>query len=461
MDDAGLPTPSPDGKKASNSNKTTIGVLIALVVVLTVAGIGVATVRDATETIRRATSTTTSVVSGGTVLPPSDLTAEQQQAVEEVKAQIAAVRGLEWKGPLPIKVLTKEDLAQRVRALNAEEIAENREDIDAAEAVLKLLKLIPEDLDYATAFDDILAGGVLGYYDDEAKELFVGGLASGPLDPPTRSVLAHELVHALTDQHFDFGAKTEILDDEDRTEEAAAFSALLEGDAELTRTIWEQEHLSDRERLQAAIGGSADVGTYANAPQYLLESLFFPYQDGLAFVRSRHRAGGFAEVDNAYRSPPTSTEHILHPETYAAGQGSVSPQLPDLAAATGCGLVDTGAIGEFDMAQLLAAEISGTDARSAAEGWNGDSYTVVRCGTALGLADRWHTDTPDDAADLADALGRWARGWSGSTRGPDAQGRFTGPMGSGRVQRDGSRIDIVLADDLPTADRLAGALTPA
>ena len=454
MDDPGPPKSS-----LSDSTKTTIGVLVALAVVLVVAGIGIATVRDANETIRKATVATTSTLPAPANVPPAgDLTPEQSEVVEEIKGQVAAIRGLEWRGPLTVTFLTKEQLAQRVRDITAEELAENRDEITADESILKLLQLIDEDVDYAETIDSILAGGVLGFYDDETKELFVGGGGSATLDAATRSTLAHELTHALTDQHFDFGSRTKALDDENRTEEVAAFAALIEGDAELVAGMWQERHLSDRERREAALGGSVDADVYARAPQYLLESLFFPYQDGLTFVRSRHRSGGFAEVDNAYRNPPTSTEHILHPETYASGQTWAPPPLPDLAAATGCGHVDSGNLGEFDMAQILAREITTTDARNAAEGWNGDAFGVVRCGAALGLADRWLTDSPAEAGQLADALSRWARGWSGASRGPDAEGRFTGPSGSGRVVRNGDRVDLVLAEDGATADRLARVL---
>jgi hypothetical protein len=455
---------APQSSSLNDSTKTTIAVLIALVVVLIVAGIGVATVRDATETLRDATATTGTTASppatepGRAGAPAPSLTPEQARVVDEVKGQVAQIRGLQWRGDLPIRFLTKEELSQRVRELNAKEMAENRDEITGDEAVLKLLKLIPKDLDYAKAFDDVLAGAVLGYYDDETKELFVGDSGSASLDAATRSVLAHELTHALTDQHFDFAATTKTLDDENRTEELAAFSALIEGDANLVETLWQETHLSDRERIQAAVGGAGDTSAIDRAPRYLLESLYFPYQDGLAFVRNRHRAGGFAEVDNAYRRPPTSTEHILHPQTYASGQTWTPPRLPDLAAATGCGQVDTGAIGEFDMAQVLGEEINRSDARNAAEGWNGDAFVTVRCGAALGLADRWQADDPSDASELADALLRWARGWSGSNRAPDADGRFSGPTGSGRVVRTGQQVDLILADDLATADRLARAL---
>ncbi len=459
MDDDAAPK-----RPLTDATKTTIGALVAMVVVLVAAGIGIVKVRDAAHTIRQATAlvtTTTSVPAAGaptTAAAAGDLSPEQAKAVEEVKTQVSAIRGLAWKSSLPIKVLTKDQLAQRVRELNAKDLAEHRADVTADESVLKLLKLIGKNVDYAKALDSILAGGVLGYYDDKAKELFVGGGGTTALSAATKATLAHELTHALTDQQFDFGARTKALDDQHKTEESAAFTALIEGDAELTASLWQDKYQTDKERKEANAAGTADGSAYAKAPPYLLQALFFPYEDGTAFVRSRYQAGGFAQVDNAYRNPPTSTEHILHPETYASGQPSAPPALPDLALATGCGSVDTGTLGEFDMRQVLAEQLSTTDANGAAAGWNGDSYGVVRCGTALGLADRWQTDAPADAGRLADALLRWARGWSGASRAPDADGRFTGPSGSGRVLRTGGRVELVLADDQPTADRLVRAL---
>ena len=464
MDDFDAPPPK---SSWTDSTKTTLGVLIALVVVLIAAGVGIATIRDARDTVEKAISTTTTTpATGGATVPSttpvSDLTPAQSKIVEEMKGQVASIRGLAWKGSLPVKVVSKDALAERVRKLNAEEIAENREELTANESVLKLLKLLEKDVDYAKAIDTILAGGVLGYYDDEVKELYVGGTGDS-LDPATKATLAHELTHALTDQHFDFGTRTQVLDDQNKTEEAAAFSALIEGDAELTASLWQEQHLTARERQQAATAGASPeaLNAYARAPRYLLESLFFPYQSGATFVQSLHRAGGFAEVDKAYRNPPTSTEHILHPETYASGQTWSPPVLPDLAAATGCGAVDSGTLGEFDMIQILSGELSSNEAKRAAAGWNGDAYGAVRCGTALGLANRWQTDNPADAGRLADALARWARGWSGATRAADAEGRVTGPAGSARVVRNGSRIDLVVADDLATADRVAGVVLAA
>jgi hypothetical protein len=388
----------------------------------------------------------------------SPLSAEQAATVETLKTEVSAIRGLAWKRDLDVVVVRHDEMARRVREENAADREKNRERLAGDEATLKLLGLIPDRTDYRATVDDLLAGGVLGFYDDETKELVVAGDPGGDLDVATRSVLVHELTHALTDQHFDFGPPTKALLDADLTEELAAYVALLEGDAELVTELWRQRHLSERQRAEADRGLTGDPTVVVRTPRYLLEALRFPYEDGLEFVRSRYEVGGFAAVDAAYQRPPTSTEHILHPEVYVAGQASSRPALPDVAAATGCVPVDAGALGEFDMAQVLDEHLSAPRANVAAAGWNGDAFAVVRCGSALALVDRWRTDSPTDALQLVEALAEWARDWSGSGAGVDAAGRFSGPSGAGRIGRTGDGVDIVLADDVATVDVVARVL---
>ena len=288
--------------------------------VLTIIALGTTTTCTPTNSPGPSLSLDVTAAGGSTApdtTPASDLTPAQSRIVEEIKGQVAGIRGLAWKGSLPVKVVSKDALAERVRKLNAEEIAENREELTADESVLKLLKLLEKDVDYAKTIDSILAGGVLGFYDDEVKELYVGS-AGDNLDPATRATLAHELTHALTDQHFDFGTRTKALDDQNKTEEAAAFSALIEGDAELVAALWQEKHLTARERQQAAAGPSPEaLNAYARAPRYLLESLFFPYQSGATFVQTRHRAGGVAPGDTADRHPPHTTPPIRPPAAEA------------------------------------------------------------------------------------------------------------------------------------------------
>ncbi len=442
-------------------------ILVVLVVVVLAAGVAIVLTRQGDDSGGEVgaeaggPTTTTTMAEAPAASPPtsglsSDVPPAHRQVFTELMGQTAEIRGLAWKEPLNLKVISRDELARRVVEVNARDLEPGR--VAAMEATLKLLGLLPADTNYRQLIDDVLAGAVAGFYDPETRELFVG--ADEELDGSVKATIVHEMLHALTDQHFNYGPRLDALDKADKAEESFAFSALLEGDAKLTEGLWMDRYLDPLEALAAAlgIGGSAEGGeALLNAPPYVLKSLLFPYTEGAKFVESLHSAGGFAAVDGAYRRPPTSTEHIIHPSTYSSSQTPALPPLPDVAAATGCRSLRSGVLGEFDMREVLGAHLGAGEAQQAAQGWNGDTYSLVRCGNTLGLADRWETDPGADATRLADALSRWARGWSGG-RGQGADGRFSGPSGAGRITHTGSRVELVLAQDLETADRLVRAL---
>ncbi|MGH9189591.1 MAG: hypothetical protein ACRD0Q_06120 [Acidimicrobiales bacterium] len=385
----------------------------------------------------------------------------ERAAIAEVEQRVSAIRGLPWKAPLDVQLVSAEELARRVREFTVKDFAEKQDQIVGEEAALKLLGLVPPALDYRKTLEDLFAGGVLGFYDDETKELFVKDDTGPGLSPATKGTLAHELTHALTDQHFDFGPRLDQLDQDGRTEEVAGGIALIEGDAELVRSLYIDRYLNDADRGEADSSDAEGPSPYARVPSYLVQSLLFPYTEGLTFVESLYRRGGFGAVDAAYRAAPTSTEQILHPQRYAAGDATAAVTLPDLSAAIGCSRLETGALGEFDMRQVLRERLASADSERAAAGWDGDAFELMRCGTVPAMADRWQAESPAEATELADALARWSSGWSGSGRRPGPDGRFAGPSGSGRVLRSGNRVDLVLARDAVTAGRLEAVLFPA
>jgi hypothetical protein len=173
-------------------------------------------------------------------------------------------------------------------------------------------------------------------------------------------------------------------------------------------------------------------------------------------VRLFRETNSWRLVDAAYGDPPRSTEDVLHIDRYKARRGWTPPPLPALASRTGCTALRSGTLGEFNMIEVLDEQLQLTDAVNAANGWNGDAFQVVRCGTALAMVDRWEGDTEVAASRLADALARWAKGWSGGAA-PGPDGRFAGNGGAGRLTRTGTRVDLVLADDAPSADKIAAA----
>jgi hypothetical protein len=170
-------------------------------------------------------------------------------------------------------------------------------------------------------------------------------------------------------------------------------------------TLWQIQNLSQLELLQL-IGESLNpevMGSLDDMPPVLRESLLFPYTAGLSFVQTL-QAGGWQAVNDAFAKPPASTEQVLHPEKYVAGEAPVDVTLPaDLAARMGSGwkvgLEDT--LGEFQLRVWLDQATAGSDAPTAtqaAEGWGGDRVALLdgpNGAWAIALRTAW--DTPTDA----------------------------------------------------------------
>ena len=69
-------------------------------------------------------------------------------------------------------------------------------------------------------------------------------------------------------------------------------------------------------------------GIGAFFPPLLTETFIFRYRDGLRFVETLRRSRPAVNVDDVFRRPPVSSEQVLHPEKYLAGE---SPREVELA----------------------------------------------------------------------------------------------------------------------------------
>src|SRR5690606_10361554 len=147
----------------------------------------------------------------------------------------------------------------------------------------------------------------------------------------------HEFVHALQDQHHDLDALSdESLDSETR----AAVRALAEGEAELVQYLYlfENDFFTQPE-IDAILNDpdQNDGGFLRDFPPVLVNDLAFPYTSGVEFVVDLYREGGFAAIDAAWASPPRTTEHILHPDRYLAGDAPQIVALTPLTDTLGAG----------------------------------------------------------------------------------------------------------------------------
>jgi hypothetical protein len=268
-------------------------------------------------------------------------------------------------------------------------------------------------MDLRRSLIDLLTEQVAGYFDPDSNALFI----PSDIDPSqARLVISHELVHALQHQYLNLDSLVELKRQNDRR---SAAQAILEGQATLAQVLVlmpEQkiESLPNLWNLRSALGGAQEqMKVFANAPLWLRESLIFPYLGGAEFVRWFDREYPGKEPFGPLM--PISTEQILHPARYAAGDRP--DRLAFEALAPGAGAVRyEDDLGEFEI-RLLFEQHLGDDSAAArlAEGWDGDRYVVLRTGGRTGTgADVlvWYVLWDDRAAAARFAKGlerAWAK----------------------------------------------------
>lgn len=221
---------------------------------------------------------------------------------------------------------------------------------------------------------------VLAFYDPHAHTYYsirqlpkLPAEAAKLVDPKTleETVMVHELVHALQDQHFKLGEKEKALMRD--TDANLAYHAVLEGEAVLVMVA----HMLQKAGidLNEVVKDDAMLGMISSAaqaeqmidpstPRYFADMLKFPYLEGLKFVVAAYRRGGWAEIDKIHASPPRTTREVLHPEEYF--NRSFTPRPFD--AAKPAGAIATEHLGEFHWRHLLG--------KDAAQGWVNDRAIV-------------------------------------------------------------------------------------
>ncbi|MCA1727585.1 MAG: hypothetical protein LC722_08040 [Actinobacteria bacterium] len=313
--------------------------------------------------------------------PPPLNQADQVAALID---QAASVRELAFLHPVEPTFVSAAELAADVRR-------EAREDGTAvalpAPEVLVALGMLEPGTDLDETLTEAAAASVIGFYDPETKGLVVRSGAD-PLSPATQVTLVHELTHAVTDQHYDLGT---LVTGDEPDDAFAARLALAEGDATFAMGEWAQEHLSLAEQLDAGFESVFQAaGAGAPGPEFLAPMSLFPYLEGMAFVTALYSEGGWDAVNRAYRNPPVSTEQIMHPDRYIAGDDGFST-VEELTARMSSA-TQTGQVGELFLRTMLQDGSVG-DAAEAAAGWDGGAWALSASGVVTILT---HWDTAED-----------------------------------------------------------------
>jgi hypothetical protein len=135
-------------------------------------------------------------------------------------------------------------------------------------------------------------------------------------------------------------------------------------------------------------------------------------------VEALYARGGFDAVNQAWESPPESTEQILHPERYFAGD---SPQIVSLAPLTdtlgaGWEMIDQDLMGELFIREYLDQQLQDRLVDIASTGWGGDQYAVYwnEADEDQVMVLRIAFDSPDDNEEFQEAYRSYPGGLLGA-----------------------------------------------
>jgi hypothetical protein len=329
----------------------------------------------------------------------------EQRYAREVQRAIPSIERSTGRKFLTPPVLEARD-RDEVKAFLERRFNEETPALELAnvEAAYKRFGLIPEDYDLRTSLLEILGEQVIGYYDPAEKVLYV---VKDAREDYLSTTIAHELVHALQDQHFPLDSLQRIERDNDRQ---MAAQAVAEGHA-----VWEQlitmTGIGNPENVmpggwdgvrQMIRDNRGSMPRLAEAPILLQEVLLFPYLSGAEHARQlKARRPGAWPFD----SLPISTEQILHAEKFFDERDDPTPiALPPLRA--GATAVYENGLGEFETRLFLYQHTRNLErAARGAAGWDGDRFILASLpGGGEGMV--WVTvwDTPFDAAEFVEIL---------------------------------------------------------
>jgi hypothetical protein len=328
-----------------------------------------------------------------------------EELVKKAVPIVEKLRGHAFQSPVPVQPVTREQFLERylkdfTRILGGEERA-----APASRLLTRLGILSPGD-DLRALIGSFLQGNIAANYDPATKKVsFLPGVNR---DLP---LMVHELTHALDDQLFDMSAQISTW--KGNFDRALAYGALCEGDAESlefrlrTGGAVAKQPLDDLRRMADAVAANILKGRFGSTPPVIVLAFQSQYTEGLIYAEALRRSEKKNEaVDSAFRTPPASTEHVLHPEkALAAADPPVAlvlpapPETAKLAMATTMGELGTRLV-------LIARGLPAKEAAEAAAGWGGDTAALVEfpAGEALLWTTVW--DTEADATAFYEAMQR-------------------------------------------------------
>lgn len=414
--------------------------------------------------------------------------AELERVTARTMARVEAIRTLEFGRTPRVEIIPRATFRKQVSS-GQRDVPDTYRAME--NAVYEALFMVGEDTDAVDVQSGNRGESVAAYYQPGGNKI-VFITADIRTAQVHSGVLAHELVHALQDQHFGRALATEGTIDSRK-----AHLGLVEGDANYVEYLYEQRCTNEwdgtclfpdpvpENARQQSRRGLTNVGPYLVTYQ--------PYSDGPTFVAHVREQGGWNRVNALYSSPPRSTEQIIHPEKYpddrpetvvvedrtAAGWNRVTrvgaPNhetvgetglfamflYPYYASNRTVELVPVAAFRRTNQQGELDAFDPFDYSHPYAAGWDGDTFVAYRNDAGeLGYVWKLTFDTPRDAREFLTGYRRVLE-FNGAGKHEEATGIRVIPEGAPfadafYLAQDGSTVLVVNA---PSTEQLDGVRT--
>ena len=298
-------------------------------------------------------------------------------AADEVLQQMSEITGLKPRSPLKKSLRSRE----QIRAYVIQEMNEDKNSAEryAGQRSAEAFGLLPKGFNLDSFMVDLLTEQIAGLYDPKAHEFYVADWIPAA---DQKMVMAHELTHALQDQHFkieDWAKAARPNDDAELARESvlegSAMAAMV--DYLLKGTGRSLQDLPDIDPSML-IGDMEGTPMLQKAPPFLKDALVFPYLDGLNFSAAVMKPAGWSALAGVFANPPVSTQQILHPALYRSGKVPSPVSLPSMDKALGSdwSKLEDNIMGEFGWKEVLKQFLGEAKAASLSPAWDGDRYVV-------------------------------------------------------------------------------------
>ena len=322
--------------------------------------------------------------------------ADTSSDLDKLKKSVVAIGHLDFTRDVPVRYLDRAQLKKYIEHLfendYPDELAAKEEE------AIYWLGFTAEKIALKPLRKKIILENVGGMYNEKTKELLAIEEFRN-IDMLNAPALAHELRHAIQDQHFHLAALFGDLSDFDDRKLAAL--AAVEGDATLVmirQLGFDPELVGEAFNPESVLSFSALAGaqTLASAPDIVKYQLLMPYLDGMKFSQAIYQQKKWKGVNQVLNRKPLSSEQILHPQKYLAAENprpvfiAFHPRQEEL--------FYSGVIGEYFLNVLLK---DGPEMTDVASGWGGDLFSLYRHGDSRLLLWESLWDTPADCSRFA------------------------------------------------------------